>query len=113
MTPTNALLGLAALVVAWGVVWRGVAKPVWKRLTAIHAIVTREMTPNGGASMKDHATKTAVVTDHVSQQLAQVSATQAATFAVLDRITSHNSEAHAEIWRALSEHGIDRRKETE
>lgn len=107
----------AAVVTAAGVLRQKVLRPawrrasdVWRRLLAVHELIERELQPNGGGSMKDQTGFTVLQMDRVTRQLAQVEAVQGATFDVLDSINSRNHDEHTEIWTALAEHGIDRRR---
>ncbi len=70
--------GLAALVVAWGVLWRKLIRPASVRFRAVADIVQRELTPNGGNSIKDRSMQAAkaiaAATDAAEQASESVSA---------------------------------------
>lgn len=49
----SAVVILAGVVVAVGTLWRMVLRPIGQRVTTLAHLVEREMTPNGGASLRD------------------------------------------------------------
>jgi hypothetical protein len=99
----------ASVLTAVGV-WRTKFRPVWSRLKVIHAIIERELTPNGGASMKDQTARVTEMADGLSHDLKQIRASQAAMTTVIDRINTRNHTEHGEMWDALAQLGYDRRK---
>lgn len=108
----------AAVVTALGV-WLKKMRPVWKGVMAVHDIIERELTPNGGSSMKDAAmaaSKNAAEAKEAalaaSAQLRTIMATQGATMTVIDNMNQRNHAEHQEMWDALHTLGYDRRRET-
>lgn len=115
----------SAVVVALGVLWRYIARPVWRfirwlqhevrdemdRRKRTDALLERELTHNGGSSMKDQATKAATMAteaaamatqaanraENLDGQVAEIRSAQATTFAVLDEIIERRAEDAAAI----------------
>jgi hypothetical protein len=122
----EAVVITAAGLTALGVIIQKGVRPLWRfvrwvrtevrdeiaRRKKIDEILERELTHNGGSSMKDHAAYTREQIDRLTDQIRQTEAAQKATVIVLDRIVERRAideSAHAEIWAALAEMGVDRR----
>lgn len=106
----------ASVMVALGV-WRQKLRPFWRRLKAIHTIIERELTPNGGSSMKDamNQTRHRVARldrrmEDMTHQVRGIRASVVGTAEVLDSINTKNHAEHERIWDALATLGFDRRR---
>lgn len=99
----------ASLLTAAGVWWKKLT-PVWQRLKAMHDLIERELTPNGGSSMKDQVSDLGGKVDTVHHQVAQVRAHQSAMADVVDVINTNNRAEHQRLWDALAALGFDRRR---
>lgn len=80
-----------------------VARRILRVVAAIHAIVDRELTPNGGSSLRDEVADTAKKADSIDKRVGSISEDMQAWHAAADR-------DHAEMWSALGELGYDRRR---
>jgi hypothetical protein len=110
-------------VVAVGVLWRYLVRPIWRfyrwarlevrdeieRRKKVDELIHRELTPNSGSSMKDQTTAAAQRLGQLEDVVDELRSAQHTTTVVLDRIIEHKALDHDEIWKALALHGIDRR----
>lgn len=117
----------AALVGAWGVLWRGLVRPAYRRIHVMYELVQKELTPNGGSSMKDSttraagavtqaveaATKAAAAVEALAGQVTEVQENQETIFQLLDNVVERKQSDHEEMWAVLRSLGMDRRKPTE
>lgn len=98
----------SCVVVALGVLWRYVGRPV----SAAVAIIQRELTHNGGSSVKDHTSQTRDELALLTDQMVEVKSAVRTHSVVLDRIVERKALDHDEMWSVLAAHGIDRRRAT-
>lgn len=125
-TPAGVLVSIAAAVGAWVLIWtkalrpfvRGVRK-VKAKIEVVHDIANRELTHNGGTSLKDAVKRIDQRTEAVEQRVAgatqQINDVEEAVNAiaqVIDNVVDRKQEAHDAIWAALIELGYDRRNPT-
>ena len=129
---TTLVIGGAALIGAWGVLWRGLIRPTHRRVRALHDIVARELTPNGGWSVKDSTTKAAGAVGEAVAEARRAAETAAAlaaevasikagqeeiqgsqetVFELFDNLVNRKGEEHDEMWEALRRLGVERRQE--
>lgn len=127
----------SAVVLALGILWRYIVRPVWRlirfavaevreeveRRKKIDDLIHRELTPNGGSSMKDSATRAAggvkeaaaaaeraaTTAEALTAKVAEVQESQETIYQLLDNVVERKDNEHAEIWSALAALGIDRR----
>lgn len=123
----EAIVWAAGVIAALGVLWRYIVRPItrarreaWRRFHALADLVERELTYNGGASMKDATSATRRDFARTFRELGEISRrqvdlerTQRATASVLDNLATTKALEHHEIWKTLAEHGIDRRQPPE
>ena len=120
LSPKSAAEGIvlaAAVVAALAVIWRQAVRPTWriaragwKKVRRVHDLIERELTHNGGASIKDQTLFATQQITLVNEQLNDVRAVQHATAEVLDGIVEQKQFEHDEIWEALVTLGVDRRR---
>lgn len=113
------IIWLAAVATATAILWRQVIRPAWRKGKAlVHKahrafdLLNAELAPDHGHSMKDQQVFQTTQLARVVEEMKDVRSAQQATAHVLDGLVKHMNEADEEIWTALAEHGIDKRKKT-
>lgn len=125
--PTGIVVWLAATataLTALEVIRRKALAPLWHfykwlrhevrgevdRRKKIDAIIERELTHNGGKSMKDASTNIVDALASVRDDVADLKGSQETTFELLDAVVERKGKEHSEIWDALARLGFDRRR---
>lgn len=115
-------LGAVTFIGQW--LFRHVVRPLWRfykwvrhelrdeieRRHKIDEIISRELTHNGGSSMKDHTTYGAQAIGALSADLEEVKGSQETIFELLDAIVDTKGAEHEEMWEALLALGAERRQ---
>lgn len=113
----------SAMVVALGVLWRYLVRPVWRlyrwlrhevhdeieRRKKVDDLIHRELTHNGGKSIKDVTTGSAAMLAALGSDVNELRESQETTFQLLDAVVERKGTEHDEIWAALAALGVDRR----
>ena len=123
-TPAGVLVSIAAAAGAWIFLYKKVFTPIrdaYRRFAleveVIHDLASRELTHNGGESMKDAVRRIDQRTEASEARVADVADkaeelvdSVEAIATVIDRIVDRKQEDHDEIWVALRSLGVDRRR---
>lgn len=120
MPDVSTATGIVTLLIALG----GLATGVWRAFTALRRTldriekpVVRELTTNGGGSIKDHVDQlvewkndTATVLGEYDAQLSSHDRKLEEVKALLLDEIVHAEKEHTAVWMTLAEHGIERRR---
>lgn len=123
VTPAGVIVSIAAVVGAGNVIWFKLWKPARKQyrklaaeLEVIHDIAQRELTHNGGTSLKDETRRNGQrierlegVTAAAATKIAETRDAVEAMAMVFDSFVDRKQADLAEIWGALAELGYERR----
>jgi hypothetical protein len=92
----GAVVVVAGVVVALGTLWRMVLRPMGIRLGALGTLIERELTPNGGDSLRDQVDGlTTSLADHVADEAAAAAELRARLEALTTAVEAMTAWARA------------------